>query len=399
MLQLVKQSLKKRPVQTVANILIVAIGVSMVFALYLLHNGVMTGMEISQQRLGADIMVMPEGTSEYAELDELLFTGAPLCVYMDESYAEQIRAIPGVTGIGTQFFLQTLTASCCSPSDPTRLIGIDFGASDSSIQSWLAEQGPIEMAADELLVGNRIAVNGTMFLLGQPFQIAKRLEPTGTSLDYAMMINLDAARALVEDHPEYQHFWERYGTPEDLISVVTVQVADGQKDAVARAIRDLGDLDVITTSDRYKEISSQMEVLFTIMLGAGLLAVCATVVQLFAKFFTMVWDRKGEWGLYRALGANRHDLKILILGEALLLIAFGLVIGLVLGYGWYQLMVSLLTVQSSFPFIAPSVGKILQGVCWIVLGYLLFGLAAAWYPMAKSSKIDPAAAIALGEIQ
>lgn len=235
--------------------------------------------------------------------------------------------------------------------------------------------------------------------LGQPFQIAQRLEATGTSLDYAMMINLDAARALVKDHPDYQHFWERYGSPEHLISVVTVQVADGQKDAVARAIRELGDFDVITTSDRYKEITSQMEVLFSIMLGAGLLAVCATIVQLFAKFFTMVWDRKGEWGLYRALGANRRDLKVLILGEALLLIALGLLIGLILGYVWYHLLVSLLTVQSAFPFIAPGAGKVLQGVCWIVLGYLLFGLAAAWYPMAKSSKIDPAAAIALGEIQ
>ena len=54
---------------------------------------------------------------------------------------------------------------------------------------------------------------------------------------------------------------------------------------------------------------------FLLLLVAAILMVVVTLLQLFARFYSTVWDRKSELALYRAIGASQADLKKLIIGE------------------------------------------------------------------------------------
>ena len=158
----------------------------------------------------------------------------------------------------------------------------------------------------------------TAVILGKTLRVAAVLAPTGTSLDYSILMPIDSARSLARSSPYLQLFWGKWGDPQGLISAILVDVDNHtQKSDVALAIDDLGGLSVIQASDVLQRIKDQMNILFLIMLGGGLLAAVASIFQFIARFFSLAWDRKGEWGLYRALGATRRDLKLLIAGEAL----------------------------------------------------------------------------------
>lgn len=238
-------------------------------------------------------------------------------------------------------------------------------------------------------------------MLNRMFQVAAVLEPTGTSLDYSILMPIDTARQLAKakENPYLQIYWERYGQPDHLISAILVEVAeDYSKEDVARSIRSLRELKVIETTSVLRNIKSQMQSLFLIILGGGLLAIVSSVINLFSRFFCMAWDRKGEWGLYRALGATRRDLKTLVIGEAFILSMGGAFLGTILGSGLYCGILALLRNQKAFPFIEPSLAAELLGILGGVALFALIGIMAAWFPASQSGKIEPSAAMALEDI-
>ncbi len=310
-----------------------------------------------------------------------------------------MAAIPGVARVTPQFFAQTLSEACCDVS-ATRLIGFDPNT-DWLTRSWVKNLPGGTLGPDQILMGSGVTgVNGkTVTILGKQFQVAAVLDPTATSLDNSIMMPIDTARSVAKTSPYLQLFWGKWGDPQGLISALLVDVAPHvQKIDVVIAIDELGNFNVIQASDVLQNIKDQMNILFLIMLGGGLLAAAASVFQFFARFFSLAWDRKGEWGLYRALGATRRDLKLLVAGEALTLTLGGVIAGLALGYGFFSLIFDFLQGQKAFPFIAPSPGSVLLGIAAIAVFFALLGILSAWWPANQSGKIEPSSAMALGDI-
>lgn len=60
---------------------------------------------------------------------------------------DTIRSFDGVERATPQFFSQTLNASCCSATDETRLIGVDF--QDDFIVTPLLPAGLSEQLAED----------------------------------------------------------------------------------------------------------------------------------------------------------------------------------------------------------------------------------------------------------
>jgi len=227
------------------------------------------------------------------------------------------------------------------------------------------------------------------YILGQALQVVTVLQATGTSLDYSVLMPIDAVRALSRTIPYLRVLLGKGNDPADFISAVLVETDKrADKEAVAAAIERVGDVRVIKASDVLGNIKQQLESLFFIMLGGGLLAALAAIVQIFARFSSLPWDRKGEWGLYRALGATRGDLKRLILGEAAILTGAGSPLDCCLwrsrlaAHAWLQ-------EQRAFPFIEASWSK--TGLAILVTGaaFGLVALVAAWWPHARAGVSRP----------
>ena len=99
-------------------------------------RGAETSLRLTIDRLGADIVVVPEGSE--AKIESALLMGVPARFWMPEDNLNKIAAIPGVDVVSPQLYLATLTgASCCSVSDMF-MIAYD-PATDFTIQPWLKQ--------------------------------------------------------------------------------------------------------------------------------------------------------------------------------------------------------------------------------------------------------------------
>ncbi|NPV92776.1 MAG: ABC transporter permease [Firmicutes bacterium] len=398
MLHIIWQSLIRRWVQSLSTLLAVAISVGILFSLLIMYLGVSQGLETGKKRLGADLLVVPD--SVRLDPESALFTGAPLNVYMPLDYLEKTAQIPGVRRVTSQFFTQTLSEDCCSVGDAVRLIGYD-PETDWLIGSWLRDGRSGPLGRDEVLIGAKVqGFKGEQaVILNKTFKVAAVLEPAGNSLDYSIIVTLDTARQLAKESPYFNYIWKENGPPENLVSNLLIEVDENHPgEDIVKAVEGTGKLKVISTSEVVNKVRQQMDTIFVVILIGGILISAASFLQLFSRFFSLAWDRKGEWGLYRALGATRADLKLLVVGEAVVLTFAGAVSGIAVGGLLYYCILAFLQEQSAFPYISPPLLTVIAGALGITLVFVSLGVISAWIPARQGGKIDPSLAMSLDDI-
>jgi putative ABC transport system permease protein len=401
MLRLIFHSLRRRRWQSLAAFTGVVLGVGLLLAVWLLYHGLREGLERGRQSLGADLLVVPAGAT--VDADQALFAGSPLNVYMDKKYADRVRNVPGVRRVEAQFFTQSLHMDCCSLGTEVRLVGIEPGGTRRL--AAMSTQGREQIDADEVIVGGRL-LNGVghpgsmMELLGGLFRIGYQLEPSGTSLDYSLFLPIDTARKLAAGSEALKPIWQEYGPPDQLVSALLVEVDDpGKITDVAFAIGELGPLKVIKAAETFQRIKRLLMAFVLVLAGAGLLTAVASAVHLFGHFSSAAWDRKGEWALYRGLGATKLRLAQLVIGESIVLTAAGTLAGLPVGLIFYRLAYARLAADNAFPFVPPPAGVILAALAGAALIYLALGFLAALAPAVRITQLEPASTMAQGDIQ
>jgi ABC-type antimicrobial peptide transport system permease subunit len=94
--------------------------------------------------------------------------------------------------------------------------------------------------------------------------------------------------------------------------------------------------------------------------------------------------RTGEIGIRMALGAQRHQVLMMVLRETALLAAAGIVIGIVAAAGLTRYIGSMLYgLKSSDPLT----------LCSAVVLLLAVALIAGWRPARRASRLDPMVAL------
>lgn len=398
MFTLIRHAISMRRTQSLATLLSVALASAVVLALALSFIGVQNGLSRSAERMGADLMVIPSEAAVGLDENALLFTGSPANMYMDESVADEIAAVEGVERVSAQFYGQTLDASCCSASTPSRLIGID-PQTDWVVSPW-ADADLSQLSDGQIVVGADMEADfsDNPRVLGHDVEVAAVLDATGSDLDGSVLMSMDQVRAFVKETPELAYLWDEYGDPDTLVSCVMVDVADGAEEAVAAELSDMPGLYVVQGSATVDRVADQLGSVFAIMLGAAALLVVATLFQLFARFFSLAWDRRSELALYRALGASRREISRLIVGEAGILVGGGVAAGIMLGAVLFLLVPGVLAGAGSFPFIAPSLALCVLCALGTAVLFAVIGLAAVAWPLARAGRIDPSSAMQTGDI-
>ena len=400
MIKLIANSLLRRRWQSLATLLGVALGAGLLLAVFLLYHGFEQGLERGRQKLGADLLVVPGNAT--VDPDRALFAGSPLNVYMDKKYADEARKIPGVRRVEAQFFTQSLKLECCSVGVESRLIGIEDKVTQRL--AGMSANGREKLEPDEVIVGSELLGEmnrpGSMIeLLGNIFRLAYRLEPTGTALDYAILMPIDSARDLAANSDALKPVWQDAGDPHQLISALRVEVDDPSRlKEIGRKLEDLGPLKVIRAADTFQRLKRLMNAFVFVLAAAGALTAIGGVVYLLGHFSSVAWDRKGEWALYRALGATKPRMVQLVVGEAVVLALAGAVIGLPLGYGLYRLAFARLSAQNSFPFVAPGGVLLAAGAAGALLLYAFIGFLSAAGPALRVAQLEPALTMAQGDI-
>jgi len=394
---LIWKSLLHRKLQTLSIVIAIAIGVAVIFCITALYQGVHSGMEISKQRMGADIVIIPGGLTMEPSL--YLFGGATTNTYMPKNTLDAVRMIPGVTNATPHFFTNTLTADCHDIGTNNRMLGYD-PASDWIIGPWLKKLHKTELNADEVILGAKIPtwVENKIAILGKWYNIVAIAEETGTTLDYSLFVSMDEARRVVSANRQLKSVWEKQGPPDELISAILVKVSDTANiNNVVTGIQQIGYVQTIVAAEVKKRITDQFTVLLLLLGGVGALTVLASLFQLFSRFYTLTWDRQAEWGLYLAIGASGRDITYIVIGEAIVISLTGSLAGLLLGGTLYQAGLAILESYQSFPFIGPSWFFLALLSLSLIGIYVILGALAAWFPSYQGRQVDPSTIMTRGE--
>jgi putative ABC transport system permease protein len=197
LLYLAAQNLKRKPFRSIVTVAIVAIAAGTLFSATLLISSVQQSLKVGMERLGADILVVPEGSQESGE--SALITGTPTSFYMDSAVLGQVKSVPGVEQASPQLFIESLiSAACCTGH--VQLVGYDPG-SDFVVKPWLEENTNQTLGPNDVIIGSLILANKdeTVKFYGHDFDVAGVMDATGMGADESVFMTLDEAYQMADE--------------------------------------------------------------------------------------------------------------------------------------------------------------------------------------------------------
>jgi predicted permease len=154
--------------------------------------------------------------------------------------------------------------------------------------------------------------------------------------------------------------------------------------AVQRVDRDLPLMEIRTQQQQIDATTQQERVFASLTAGFGLLALALACVGIYGIMAYTVSQRTNEIGVRLALGAERAQVRSMILREAGRLTVLGIAAGLLAAFGLAQLVKSMLYgLKASDPASFSAAGCILLAVA----------LFAAWVPALRASRVEPMEAL------
>ena len=333
------------------------------------------GLDSLNQRLGADIIVLPKDAESEVDLKNLLLQGTPGYFYMDNTILNELGNIEGVDKISSQYFLVSANAECCSVK--VQIIGFDDNT-DFTIKPWLNESYKGKLSDNEIIVGASLStrVGHTLKLYGTECLVVGKLEKTGTGLDTAVYATNETVKNLILAAESKGINILSKQSPDDVVSSVYIDVEDGYDidelvseinlnyDAV-KAVR--SKTMMTSTADRLKTIS--LAISFFIKVIWFLM-----VIVLVAAFYIITGERKREFAALRIIGYSKKQLGNMVLLESLILGVAGSVIGLIITVAFMYSFGILINTSLDLPYLAPSGISVL---CYVLLTFSCVVMAGA----------------------
>ena len=220
------RNLSRRPLRTAALLVLTFFLSFVIFAGSMTVVSLQNGLETLENRLGADIIVVPNTAKRKVDPKTMILDGTPGYFYMEREKMTLISHIEGVEKVSPQIFLASLSASCCSV--PVQIIGFE-PETDFIIQPWIRESYGRELAHGDVVVGSAVNadVGDTIRFYNKDCRIVAKLAATGTGLDTAVYTKAETIRTLIEASSKMGLNPLFEGDVENVISSVYIKVKDG----------------------------------------------------------------------------------------------------------------------------------------------------------------------------
>ncbi|MCR5401006.1 MAG: FtsX-like permease family protein [Treponema sp.] len=407
-------NLSKKPYRSFCLSLLSALSAGILFASLLLSSCLKGGISGLTSRLGADLLVVPQGYEKGAE--NILLYGQPGYFYMDRSVLDKVASLPGVKKASAQFYLTSLSESCCD--FPVQLIGFD-PESDFVVQKWARNKRNLDRKAgrtkqaekaeqsdwkdqteqseksgmkdraessekaklsgkeinalpaqsqkpsegkEVLLCGSNInAEKNTVCFFGQAHTISSKLSKSGSGMDNVIFCDLPTLEKIFQDAKKRGFGFISDGDTHNKISTVLVQLEkDTQSESLASKIKnEIEGVQVIQGEKFLRTFSEKLSsiLVFLHLIAALVFLICGFSLGL--VYSITINERHREFSILRVLGADRGLLKRILFREALILASSGSITGTGLAALFIIPFSSLLSTKFSLPFLSRSPQEIL----------------------------------------
>lgn len=382
LIRLALKNIKGNGFRSIAIFLSVVSMTGFLLTTTLIIAGSRYSLDSGLERLGADILVVPDGAE--IKIETALLMGKPVDVWMTRDNIQKVANIPGVEAVSPQIYLASMFDSpCCAVSE--MFIVVYDPATDFTIAPWLEKNlDGRSLAKGEVIGGNYIFVpDGSKYvrLYGYDTDLVGILEPTGTGMDQTLFMTLDTALEMAESSKTTALMTLNINP--DLISTIMVKVAP-EADPHRVAIQIRNDIDgtvPIESPDLFGTFRSQMNGLLWGFFAITVIVWAVTMILTGIVFSMAANERRREIAVLRAVGATRNFIFRSVLTEATLLALGGAVVGIAIAASSLYIFKDVIAGSLKMPFLFPSftsfIGLFSAGVAFAIVSVALSALIPA----------------------
>lgn len=381
-----KENIKNKPTRSTFLILTVSILVLFLLVGSVISKSLTNGVDNLSNRLGADIIVVPQGYK--SNIESVLLKGEPSEFYLPEGSLEKVKTIEGIDLITPQLYVATLSADCCSY--PVQIIGIDFD-SDFLIKSWLSKSVNKDLKDGEVIVGNHIVGenNENIKFFNEELKIVGRLEQTGMGFDATVFVNMNTAKKLSEASERIQKNGASSGNKISTI-LLKVNPKHSVNDVANKIMKNYGKDGIFAMFSKkfVNDISSSLKTISKFMY-ISILSIWVIAFLILSFIFTMIVnERKKEFGILRVIGAKKNYISKIIIFESLYIGIFGSLIGIIVSYAVIFGVFPILKNSFSVPIYVPNFFTLAK--ISFVSGFfgIIIVLISSLYSVIKTNKTE-----------
>ena len=362
-------------------------------ATILIMGGAQSSLDRGLERLGADILVLPEGAE--AKMESAVLMGKPARMWMPSDTLGKVLAVDGVDKASPQIYLQSLLER------PLLRGGRDVHGGlrpeDRLLGHTVARQGtgPRPQQGRGHRGTNVFVPEGEQYIMlyGYNLDLKGTLEPTGIGIDGTLFMTQETADELARWSAKTAV--QPLAVPPDSVSSVLVKVAPGvDRHAVAAQIqKEVDGVVALETPNLFGTFRQQMMGLLWLLLVMLGLAYIVAAVLIGLVFSMAAHERRREMALLRASGATPFFIFRTLWTEAVVVAAAGGVIGVIVSSLAVLLLRNYLAGALHMPFLFPSAGTFLAIVAAALGLSLLTATLAVLVPARRISRVEPALAM------
>ena len=386
------RALRRNTMRSILTALGIIIGVGAVIAMVSIGNGAKSMVESQIAALGENVILVFSGSINQGGARTGAFGAGTLTVEDAEAIPRELSTVAAVSPevrAGAQILANGLNWS-------TQILG--EGADYLTIRQWPMADGLMFTDADVRSVG-KVCVIGqtvatqlfpgdspigqTLRIRNQPFRVTGVLAAKGLSVQGSDQDDLVIV--------PYTSLMRRV-TKQTMLRSINVQAASAeslrlaQSDIIAllrqrHRTSDQTDDFTVRNQEEIAQAATATSNTMTLLLGAiAGVSLIVGGIGIMNIMLVSVTERTREIGIRLAVGAHGAEIQLQFLTEAVVLSAFGGVLGILLGIGVSELLSSL----NHWPtLVSPTV------VVSAFLGSAAVGVISGFYPARKASLLDP----------
>ena len=362
--KMVVANLVHRPIRSLISVVAIALEVTLILLIVGRALGMLSDSRSRQAGIGADVVIMPPGSSFIVGL-----TSAPMSIKVGNVLAKLphvTTVAPVLTQVSTQGTIELIAG-----------IDLDSYQKLSGPFQYVAGgpfQGTDDCMVDELFArAKHVKVNDKIEILNRSFRVAGIVEPGKGARKF---LPIDVMQDLQGAQGKASIFYLRLDDPRNADQVVNeIKAVPGMERYVATSMAYY--LSMMTTS-HYPGVSQFINFVIAISVIIGFLVI-------FQSMYTAVMERTREIGILKSIGASKLYIVNVILRETLMLALGGIIVGVL-----FSLVARVGIDHRSTLRVIVTGGWILKATGIAIVG----SIVGALYPAFKAAQKDPIDALA-----
>ena len=305
--KMIVANLVQRPIRSLISIVAIGLEVTLILMIVWLSLGMMNDSRSRQEGIGADVIVLPPGSSNIIGM-----TGAPAPIKIADILAK-LNHVKAVSPVLMQISSGTGGA-------PEVLNGIDLQSYESlgSPFRYLhggPYQGPNDVLVDDIFAQSKhVKVGDSIQILNHSFNVCGIVahgKGARKSLEIGTLQDLIGAEG------KASAFYVKLDNPDNADEVVNeVKAIPGMQQYIAQSMREY--LSMMTPSN-----IPALAIFINVVIG---IAIVIGILVIFQAMYTAVMERTREIGILKSIGASKFYIVNVILRETALLAVAGIIV-------------------------------------------------------------------------